>query len=160
MRLPPTLSNVYNHPNSQSSISPKFTHDSLYFHITSVHTTTTAIMDSKQIKQQEKAIAKEAKTDNKQLKSAQKSFEKEKKKDAKLLKAHAKAEKEHQKAIAVRIYYLRVEFVCLYRSRSIHADKPNISRFRVSRRSTSSRLSSTRRKPSTTSLSVPSRRRR
>lgn len=56
-------------------------------------------MDSKQIKKEDKIIAREAKSDDKQLKSAQKSFEKDKKKAAKLLKAHAKAEKEHQKAI-------------------------------------------------------------
>lgn len=56
-------------------------------------------MDSKQIKREEKVIAKEAKADNKQLKSAQSSFSKDKKKEGKLIKAQAKAEREHQKAI-------------------------------------------------------------
>ncbi|SNX82113.1 uncharacterized protein MEPE_00819 [Melanopsichium pennsylvanicum] len=56
-------------------------------------------MNSKQIKREEKIIAKEAKADDKQLRSAQKSFEKDKKKDAKLLKVKSKAESEHQKAI-------------------------------------------------------------
>jgi len=72
--------------------------DLVYPHTNPYHR---SIMDSKQLKREEKAISKEAKADDRQLKSAQKYWNKDKKKETKLLKQQSKAEDEHRKAIQV-----------------------------------------------------------